>query len=74
VQDPAPPGRRKVQPGGAGLQYSIDVERRVPAEEGRRRERGVGGGATPVEGGGGGRGRVTLFLPTPDFMASAGEV
>jgi len=33
VEDPGPPGRWAVQPGGAGLPLCSDVGRRVPAEE-----------------------------------------
>jgi len=50
------------------------------AGRGGRSERGVGGGAAGVRGGAGsgakepGAGGTPLFLPTPDFMASAGTV
>jgi len=58
---------------------STDVGRRVPAEEGDTVSEVSGGGAR-VGGGAGtgtkepGDGELPLFLPTPDFMASAGEV
>jgi len=79
VEDSSPPGRRKVGRAVLGLLPTTDVGRRVPAEEDAVSEvseaelreflgeleagaKKPGAGVTP------------LFLPTPDFMATAGTV
>ena len=80
VEGAGPTGRREVQPGGAGFLSTTDVGRRVPGveeddavsavselevrewmeEQGAGAEEPCAGRESP------------LFLPTPDFMASAG--
>ena len=79
MEDLGPPSGREVRLGGAGLPIHHGCGK-AGAGRGRRGERGVGGGAAGVVGragsggrGDGCRGKPPLFLPMPDFMASAGE-
>ena len=79
MEDPGPPGGREVQPGGTGLSQFYGCGKAGPAEEDSVSEvseaelREFFGelGAEVEEPGVGG---TPLFLPTPDFMASAGTV
>ena len=82
VQDPGLPCRWEMQPGGTRLPLRYGCEK-VSSGWGRRREQGVrvgaprtqgaGRGEESGDGGAGCQGGGTLFLPTPSFMASAGE-
>ena len=79
VEGTGPSGRRDVQPGGADFLSSTDVGRWVPGEEDDAvsavselevqewmEVQRAGGEERDGE-------EPPLFLPTPDFMASAGE-
>jgi len=70
VEGAGPTGRREVQRGGAGLPFDHG---RGQAGAGGGRAGGVGvDGGAGSESGEVGAGGTSLFLPTPDFMATAG--
>ena len=79
VEDPEPLGGREVWAGSTRLSLHHGCGK-AGAGRGGWSERGVGGGAAGVPGGAGSgaeepeAGGTPLFLPTPDFMASAGTV